>query len=173
MKRSEILGLEGAAVNQVGLQYCLLFMHKSCMNQTKEVTVSCSLGHQTLWNSAWVSFQTPRWPAKGVTWSSLMRSSWNPPLLGTTIWSTPSELQCVTRGTPARCVTQNCGSLDHAMHKKWAISLSEMSCYAFDKHCRNYGSTNTVLHAPMWYSADSWVATPREALPMLKWHPQI
>ena len=29
-----------------------------------------------------------------------------------------------------------------------------------------------VLHAPVWYSADSWVATPREALLMLKWHPQ-
>ena len=32
MKRSEIWGLEGAAVNQVGLQYCPLFVHKSCMN---------------------------------------------------------------------------------------------------------------------------------------------
>ena len=36
MKRNEILGLEGAAVNQVGLQYCLLFMHKSCMNKQKK-----------------------------------------------------------------------------------------------------------------------------------------
>ena len=93
---------------------CAQVMHE----QTKEVTVSCSLGHQTLWKSAWVSFQTPRWPAKGVTWSSLMRSSRNPPLLGTTIWSTPSELQHVTRGTPARCVTQNCGSLDMPCKKK-------------------------------------------------------
>ena len=31
-----------------------------------------------------------------------MRSSQNPPLLGTTIWSTPSELQCITRGTTAQ-----------------------------------------------------------------------
>ena len=31
----------------------------------------------------------------------------------------------------------------------------QASCYAFDKHCRNYGSTSTVLHAPVWYSADS------------------
>ena len=51
MKRSEIMGLEGAAENQVGLQYCLFYaqvMHK----RIKEVTVSCSLGHQTLWKSA-------------------------------------------------------------------------------------------------------------------------
>ena len=65
----------------------------------KEVTVSCRLGYQTLWKSAWVRFPTPRWPAKGVTWSSQMRSLWNPPLLGTTIWSTLSELWHITRDT--------------------------------------------------------------------------
>ena len=37
MKRSELLGLEGAAVNQVGLQYYLLLMHKSCMNEQKKL----------------------------------------------------------------------------------------------------------------------------------------
>ena len=37
MKRSKILGLEGAAVNQVGLQYCLLFVHKSCMNKQRKL----------------------------------------------------------------------------------------------------------------------------------------
>ena len=52
MKRGKILGLEGAAVNQEGLQYCLLFVYKSVHEQIKEVTVSCSLGYQTLWNSA-------------------------------------------------------------------------------------------------------------------------
>ena len=46
------------------------------------------------------------------------------------------------------------------------------SCYIFDKHCKNYGSTSTVLHTPMLYSVDSWFATPREALPMLEWHPK-
>ena len=40
-----------------------------------------------------------------------MRSSWNPPLLGTTIWSTPSELWQITRGTPAWCVTHE--TVDH------------------------------------------------------------
>ena len=43
MKRSEILGLEVAAVNLVGLQYCLLFMQKSCMNEQRK----------SLSNTAW------------------------------------------------------------------------------------------------------------------------
>ena len=45
MKISEILGLAGAAVNQVGLQYCLLFIHKPCMNEQRK-----SLSH-----AAWAS----------------------------------------------------------------------------------------------------------------------
>ena len=80
-------------------------------------------------------------------------------------------VQCVTRGIPAQCVTQNCGSLDLIICKKPAISLLETLCYTFDKHCRNYGSTNMVVHEPVWYSADSQVATLKEALPMLKWNP--
>ena len=32
-----------------GLQYCFLFVTQVVHEQTKEVTVSCSLGHQTLW----------------------------------------------------------------------------------------------------------------------------
>ena len=93
--------------------------------------------------------------------------------LGGQIWSTPSELWCITRGTPAQCVTQNCGSVDHSMCKEWVISLSEISCYAFEKRCRNYSSIKMVLHAPVCHSIDSCVATAREALPMLKWYPQI
>ena len=45
MKRSEILGLKGAAVNQLGLQYYLLFMNKSCMNEQRK-----SLSH-TAWTT--------------------------------------------------------------------------------------------------------------------------
>ena len=33
-----------------------------------------------------------------------------------------------------------------------------------NKYCRNYGSTNMVLYAPMWYSADSCVATPKRSI---------
>ena len=39
MKRDEILGLEAAAVNLVGLQYCLFFHEKVMHERTKEVTV--------------------------------------------------------------------------------------------------------------------------------------
>ena len=44
-ERSEILGLEGAAVNQEGLQYCLLFMHKSCINGQRK----------SLFHTAWAT----------------------------------------------------------------------------------------------------------------------
>ena len=169
MKRSEIQGLEGAAVNQVGLQYCLFF----CAWIDKESHCLTQLGPPNLWNSAQVSFPIPRWPGKGVTWSSLMRCLWNPPLLRNTIWSTLLELRYSTRSTPVQCITRNCGSLNHALCMKGAISLSETPCYTFYNCFRNYGSTRTVLHAPMWYSVDLQVATPREALPMLKWHPKI
>ena len=37
MKRSEIWGLEVAKVNQMGLQYCLLFVHKLCMNEQRKL----------------------------------------------------------------------------------------------------------------------------------------
>ena len=52
MKRSKILGLEGVAVNQVGIKYFFLFCGQVVHEQTKEATVLCSLGHKTLWNSA-------------------------------------------------------------------------------------------------------------------------
>ena len=127
---------------------------EGCINQFQDTKVARHLGvkkvsHRALW--------------------------WNPPLLGTTIWSTLSELWYITRGTHAKSVSQNCGSLDYAMHKKQAISLFQVSWYAFDKHWRKYGSTNMVLHAITWNSTDYLVATPKEVFWMLKrylqtWH---
>ena len=78
------------------------------------------------------------------------------------------RISVCNKGTPEWCVTQNCRSLDRAMCKRQAILLLQIIYYAVNKCSRNYGSTNTVLYAPVWYSADSWVATPREALLMLK-----
>ena len=72
-----------------------------------------------------------------------------------------------TKKYPCTVCHINCGSLDSAMHKKWATLLLETSCYTFNKHCKNYGSTKMVLNAPIWYYADSWVAILRETLLML------
>ena len=36
MRKIDILGLEGAVVNQDRLLYCLLFVHKSCMNRQRK-----------------------------------------------------------------------------------------------------------------------------------------
>ena len=33
MRKSKILGLEGAEIDQEGLHYCHLFVHKFCMNR--------------------------------------------------------------------------------------------------------------------------------------------
>ena len=49
------------------------------------------------------------------------------------------------------------------MHKKGDIPLLQALYYAFDKYYKNYSSINIVLCATMWYSADSWVDTPRYA----------
>ena len=47
MKKSEILGLEGAVVNWEGLQYYLFFCVQVVHKGIKQVTVSYNLGHQT------------------------------------------------------------------------------------------------------------------------------
>ena len=47
MRRSEILGLEGAAVNQVGLQYCFLFVHKLCINKQRKYLSYTAWGTKT------------------------------------------------------------------------------------------------------------------------------
>ena len=145
MKRSEILGLEGAAVNQEGLQYYLFFVYKSYMYKQKK-----SLSH-----AAWATkpfgivhesvFRHQSEPAKGVTWSSSMRSSWNSPLLGTTIWSTPSELRYVIRGTPAWCVTQK--TVDH-----WTMPCTRNK----PSHCWKYRAMHLISVAgtmapTIWY----------------------
>ena len=63
-------------------------------------------------------FSDTKVASQGCHIELLMKSSHNPPVLGTTIWSTPSELRCIIRSTPAWCFTQNCGSLDmqQSMH---------------------------------------------------------
>ena len=45
MRRSEILGLEGAAVKQKELRYCPLFVHKWCKNKRRK----------SLSNTAWTT----------------------------------------------------------------------------------------------------------------------
>ena len=115
MKRSEILGLEGAAVNQEGLQYCLLFMHKSCMNKQRKslshaawATKPFGIVHESVFRHQGgqpkVSHRALWWEAYGI------HHFWGPQF-------GPLHQNCgsVTRGTPARCVTQNCRSLDYTI----------------------------------------------------------
>ena len=56
----------GRSCSKPGGTKVLSFICAQVVYKQKEVIISRSLGHQTLWNSAWVSFWTPKWPAKGV-----------------------------------------------------------------------------------------------------------
>ena len=143
MKRSKILGLEGAVVNQEGAQYCL-FLCTNCPWIDKKSYCLIQLGPPNPLDEYMSQFSDTV-----VASQTCKMELFDKKLIESTIFGDHNLVHsirivvCNKRYPCMVCHIKLCitGPCDMQETSHFTVSTS---CYAFDKCCWNYGSTSTI-----------------------------